>query len=72
MKCRSIPLHSSDRRSRQTAEDEFQPAGTIRPEVELHFQRTANPFHEAFDEEEVVLDPYIAGRNGLPRRGERF
>ncbi len=42
------------------AEEEFQPAGTIRPEVELHFQRTANPFHEAFDEEEVVLDPYIA------------
>ncbi len=43
-------------------DDEFQPAGTIRPEVELHFQRTANPFHEAFDEEEVVLDPYTANQ----------
>lgn len=40
------------------ADDEFQPAGKIRPEVELQFERTANPFHEAFDEEEVVLDPY--------------
>ena len=44
------------------SEEEFQPAGTIRPEVELQFQRTANPFHEAFDEEEVVLDPYIAAK----------
>jgi hypothetical protein len=39
-------------------EEEFQPAGSIRPEVEIQFEPTANPFHEAFDEEEVVLDPY--------------
>ena len=46
----------------ELSEDEFEPAGTIRPEVELHFQRTANPFHEAFDEEEVVLDPYTIAK----------
>ncbi len=40
--------------------DDFQPAGSIRPEVELVFQSTSNPFDESFDEEEVVIDRYTA------------
>ncbi len=53
-------------------EEEFQPAGTIHPEVELHFQRTANPFHEAFDEEELVLDPYIAAETVYREEASNF
>ncbi len=41
-------------------DDDFQPAGSIRPEVELVFQSTSNPFQESFDEEEVVIDRYTA------------
>jgi hypothetical protein len=41
-------------------EDDFHPAGSIRPEVELVFQSTSNPFQEPFDQEEVVLDRYAA------------
>jgi type II secretory pathway predicted ATPase ExeA len=39
------------------ATDDFQPAGAIRPEVELVFP---NPFDEHFSEEEVVIDRYSA------------
>jgi type II secretory pathway predicted ATPase ExeA len=41
-------------------EDDFQPAGSIGPEVELVFHRSSDPFGEAFDEEEVVLDRYAS------------
>ena len=41
-------------------EDDFRPAGTIRPEVELVLDDPADPFCEPFDEEEVVVDRYAA------------
>ena len=37
-------------------EDDFRPAGTIRPEVELVLDDPGNPFSEQFLEEEVVID----------------
>ncbi len=36
--------------------DDFQPAGTIRPEVELIFDDPNGPFGGRFDEEEIVVD----------------
>jgi type II secretory pathway predicted ATPase ExeA len=39
------------------ADDDFQPLGPIRPEVELVFP---NPFDEHFSEEEVIIDRYSA------------
>ncbi len=42
--------------------EEFQPAGSIGPEVELVFTDPGNPFSESFVEEEVVVDP-AAGRS---------
>jgi hypothetical protein len=41
-------------------EDDFRPAGTIRPEVELVLDDPTDPFSEPFDEEEVVVDRYAA------------
>lgn len=41
-------------------EDDFRPAGTIRPEVDLVLDDPADPFSEPFDEEEVVVDRYAA------------
>ena len=43
------------------ADDDFQPAGSIGPEVELYFEETAHPFQEEFEHEEVVLDRYALG-----------
>jgi len=43
------------------ADDDFRPAGTIRPEVELVFH---DPFEEAFEEEEVIADRYVSGDTG--------
>ena len=37
-------------------DDDFEPAGTIGPEVELSFPLSHDPFAEQFDDEEVVLD----------------
>lgn len=37
-------------------EDDFQPAGTIGPEVELVFQDPNNPFSESFEQEELVVE----------------
>ncbi len=42
------------------ADDDFQPAGSIGPEVELCFDNAAHPFQEQFAEEEVVADRYAA------------
>lgn len=41
-------------------DDDFQPAGSITPELELVFDEQENPFNEEFEEEEV-----IGGRSGL-------
>jgi type II secretory pathway predicted ATPase ExeA len=40
------------------ADDDFEPAGTIGPEVELCIEEVAHPFQEAFEHEEVVSDRY--------------
>jgi len=42
------------------ADDDFQPAGSIGPEIELCLEDTAHPFQEEFDHEEVVSDRYAA------------
>jgi type II secretory pathway predicted ATPase ExeA len=42
------------------ADDDFQPAGSIGPEVELYFDESAHPFQEEFEHEEVVADRYSA------------
>ena len=39
-------------------EEEFRPAGSIRPEIELVFDEPENPFRERFVEEEVITDRY--------------
>ena len=45
-------------------DEDFEPAGSIGPEVELTFEQPANPFDEEFEhEEEVVTD-----RRGNPNR----
>jgi type II secretory pathway predicted ATPase ExeA len=48
------------------ADDDFQPAGSIGPEVELCFDNSAHPFQEEFAEEEVVADRYAAAVVPLP------
>jgi type II secretory pathway predicted ATPase ExeA len=53
-------LAKIDGEEERDLDDEFQPAGSIGPELELVFQSAASPFHHAFDEEEVVLDRYTA------------
>lgn len=40
------------------ADEDFQPAGSIGPEVELCFEDAAHPFLEPFEHEEVVADRY--------------
>lgn len=42
------------------ADDDFQPAGSIGPEIELHFESTPHPFQEEFAHEEVVSDRYAS------------
>jgi hypothetical protein len=56
------PLDNLRRITAQLAEinDDFQPAGSVEPEVELALSNSLNPFHEAFDEEEVVIDRYTS------------
>lgn len=41
-------------------DDEFRPAGSIGPEVELSFEPAVHPFQEEFEQEEVVTDRYRA------------
>jgi type II secretory pathway predicted ATPase ExeA len=41
-------------------DDDFQPAGSIGPEIELCFAETSHPFQEEFAHEEVVADRYAA------------
>jgi len=40
-------------------DEEFQPAGTIGPEVELVFDEPGRPFKEPFQEEEIVANRYM-------------
>ena len=42
------------------ADDDFQPAGTIAPEIELHISESEHPFGEEFEHEEIVADRYAA------------
>lgn len=60
-------------------EDDFHPAGSIKPEVELIFDDPGNPLAEQFDEEEVITHtaphPVAAGRSpqaSSQSRGLRF
>jgi type II secretory pathway predicted ATPase ExeA len=41
-------------------DDDFQPAGSIRPEVEITLPAAQNPFADAFEEEEIVIDRYTS------------
>ena len=56
------PAVQLDRLEAQLSEldEDFQPAGSICPEVELIFQGGKNPFGEEFAEEEIVLDRYAS------------
>jgi len=49
------------------ADDDFQPAGFVGPEVELVFHGAHHPFGESFDEEEVVIDRYASLEKSLPQ-----
>lgn len=50
-------------------EEDFQPAGSIGPEVELVFDECINPFQEQFEEEIVLVDPYQAtSSRGIGKR----
>lgn len=40
-------------------DDDFEPAGSIGPEIELAFDDDAGPFSEPFEEEEVVADRVV-------------
>ncbi len=44
------------------ADEDFQPAGSIGPEVELCFEEAIHPFREEFEQEEVVSDRYAAAK----------
>jgi hypothetical protein len=52
-------------------DEEFQPVGSIRPEVELVFHGPHDPFGQPFDEEEVVIDRYASLEAGGLRRRPR-
>jgi hypothetical protein len=53
-------LANIDADDAREVDDDFQPAGSIGPELELVFQSACSPFQHAFEEEEVVLDRYTA------------
>ncbi|MEQ8784921.1 MAG: AAA family ATPase [Pirellulaceae bacterium] len=50
-------------------DEDFQPAGSIGPEVELVFHGPHDPFAQPFDEEEVVIDRFSSLDHG--RQGRR-
>jgi type II secretory pathway predicted ATPase ExeA len=43
----------------ESVDDDFHPAGTIGPEVELTFPEHGDPFEERFENEQVVLDRHV-------------
>ncbi|MEN6408000.1 MAG: AAA family ATPase [Thermoguttaceae bacterium] len=48
------------------ADDDFQPAGSIGPEMEVRFDEPIHPFQESFEQEEIVADRYAAASVKLP------
>jgi type II secretory pathway predicted ATPase ExeA len=52
-------------------DEDFQPAGSIGPEVELVFHGPHDPFGQPFDEEEVVIDRYSSLENSPLRARPR-
>ncbi len=40
--------------------DDFQPAGSIKPEIELIFDDPSSPLSESFEQEEIIVDRYLA------------
>ncbi|MEN6558593.1 MAG: hypothetical protein ABFC54_10480, partial [Thermoguttaceae bacterium] len=49
------------------ADDDFQPAGSIGPEMEVRFDEPQiHPFQETFEQEEVVADRYAASVKSSP------
>jgi hypothetical protein len=54
-----VNLDQIERRLREL-DDDFQPAGSIGPEIELRFEGVADPFGEVFEDEEIVIDRYAS------------
>ncbi len=57
------PMENLQQISAQMAElgdNNFQPVGGFKTEVELAFPATVNPFHDTFEHEEVVIDRYTS------------
>jgi len=66
----SRQIHRIERLLAQT-DDDFQPAGTIRPEIDLCIEESFHPFQEMFEHEEVVSDRYAAALSGTAARTDR-
>lgn len=60
------PVDQVDRIQQTLAslDEDFQPAGSIGPELELVFDDPEGPFDEEFEEEEVIVDYYQRPRAG--------
>ncbi len=52
------------------AGDDFQPAGSIGPEVELCFEEVPREFQEQFEHEEIVAERYAMSATATVRRSE--
>ena len=48
------------------ADEGFQPAGSIGPDVPLQLDRCQHPFQEAFEQEEIITDRYQAAQGNRP------
>ena len=49
-------------------DDDFEPVGSIEPEVELIFSDPSNPFSEPFEEEEIIVEQNSVLAGGFSRR----
>jgi hypothetical protein len=63
-------IHRIERLLAKADENDFQPAGSIGPEVVLCFEDAGHPFQEEFEHEEVVSDRY-ASRTAFPKTSEK-
>jgi hypothetical protein len=61
----SVEQHLAD------MDEDFEPAGSIGPEVEVSVPAASDPFGETFDEEEVVLDHFAAIEEELRSQSPR-
>lgn len=61
----SVEQHLAD------MDEDFEPAGSIGPEVEVSVPTASDPFGEMFDEEEVVLDHFAAIEEELRSQSPR-